>query len=70
MVKMAIWCDKRECFAWSQRAHGCGVLNDTNFIGRECPFFKTREAAEKESTLAMLKNAARMEAEEDEIEET
>ena len=55
MVKMAIWCDKQTCFAWNKVTHGCGVLNDTNFIGRDCPFFKTRAALKKEYEALMAR---------------
>ena len=69
---MAIWCDKDTCFAWNAKTRGCAVLNDTNFFGHSCPFFKTRATLDAQQTEAMLRKAKRgcEEANKDEGNET
>lgn len=42
-------CNREDCFACE--GGQCVVLTNTNFGDRECPFFKTKEQAEKEKEL-------------------
>ena len=37
------YCEKAECFARSKDMGGCQVLTSTDFKGRTCPFYKTRD---------------------------
>ena len=40
-----ILCNRAECFA--NRKNRCHALHDTDFRGKPCPFFKTKEQAEE-----------------------
>ena len=41
-------CNKRDCFAYDRRRMACLCLENTNFKGRPCPFYKTKEQNDKE----------------------
>ena len=33
-------CSKTDCFGINRLSHKCRILTDTDFNGRECPFYK------------------------------
>lgn len=51
-------CNRTECHAYFAGTKGCIALDDTDFGERSCPFFKTREQAEKDKIKAAQRVAA------------
>lgn len=51
MGKTTLYCPNKhtDCFACVEGR--CSVLSNTNFEGRDCPFFKTREQCQEENAL-------------------
>ena len=44
-------CGRLDCFGYNKTVRGCGILNNTDFNGRSCPFFKQKNEVEKDRKL-------------------
>ena len=51
-------CKRTECHQHDKRSH-CFALNDTNFNGRECPFFKTDAEYLRQETERLMKRGVK-----------